>query len=82
MAKTLLGRDMILDEKQRELLRWYFVDRHSIAEIAEWRFCSKPLIENELKVLRAVFRSHGQELPRYNHGRPRVSPNLPETAVA
>lgn len=73
---------MILTETQRDLARWYFAEGRTISEIAEWRHTSYGIIRNELGTLRAIFASHGQELPRYNHGRPRTMPNLPETAVA
>jgi predicted DNA-binding protein YlxM (UPF0122 family) len=73
---------MILTTKQQELVQWYYLDRRTMSEIAElWR-TSQAAVNHQLVTLRAVFASHGKELPRYNRGRPRVAPNLPETAVA
>ena len=72
---------MILTTKQQELVQWYYLDGRTMSEIAElWR-TSPSAVNHQLVTLRAVFASHGQELPRYNKGRPRVSPNLAETAV-
>ncbi len=73
---------MILDSEQRELLGWYYTEGRTIREIADWRACSYQRVCGQLNELRAIFRSHGHELPRYNHGRPKLAPNLPVTAIA
>jgi predicted DNA-binding protein YlxM (UPF0122 family) len=72
---------MILTQRQQELAQWYYVDKRTISEIADLVHSSYCQISTELTILRAVFASHGKELPKYNRGRPRLTPNLPDTAV-
>lgn len=64
------------------MIRWYWVEHRTIAEIADLLGYSQAHVQGEIVVLRRIFRSHGQELPRFNHGRPRLMPNLPVEAVA
>lgn len=63
---TVYVEGMILSERQREVLRWYWSERQTMAQIAEWLECSVPTIEREVIILRAIFRSHGKELPCFN----------------
>jgi len=73
---------IILTQAQNELLRWYWCENRTLTEIAELRRCSYGTVKKSVDTLRAVFASHGKDLPRFNtRGRPRHVPVLPETAV-
>lgn len=66
---------MILSDRQREMVRWYWEENRTISEIADWLECSYDSVKQELKTLRAIYRSHGQELPKFNRGRERGIPD-------
>lgn len=57
---------MILSPRQLEVVRWYWHERRTIREIADWLEVSPASVEREIAILRAVFRSHGKELPKYD----------------
>ena len=69
---------MILTDSERELIRWYWSEHHTINEIADILGCSHSHVQNEIVLIRRIFRSHGQELPRFDKGRKRLTPNLPD----
>jgi hypothetical protein len=75
---------MFLTARQREVLRWYFCEGHTFAQIAQWLDCSWRAVAGEVRDLRLIFASHGKELPRYNHGRSRIAPDVraPDHAYA
>jgi len=70
-----IGTGIILSEQQRDILRWYWVEHRTISEIADWMDCSAPTVQREILILRAVFRSHGWELPCFDKGRPKTAPD-------
>lgn len=72
---------MILTDRQRDLLRWHFVEARTYAEIGVWLECSKDAVRREIATLRAIFRSHGKELPHRPRGRPRKK-GLPMSALS
>jgi DNA-binding CsgD family transcriptional regulator len=67
---------MVLTDRQREVHRWYFIDKRTISEIADWLHCSRHVAEKEVRDLRIIFRSHGQDLPKFNRGRDKAAPEM------
>ena len=72
---------IILTSEQHELIDWFWCQHRTIAEIAAMRRVSYATVRRQIDILRAIVRSHGQELPRFNRGRPRLTPNLVAEAV-
>jgi DNA-binding CsgD family transcriptional regulator len=67
---------MFLTKRQREVLRWYWCDGHTLEQIAEWLDCSYSMAAQAVRELRLIFASHGKDLPRFNRGRPRIAPDV------
>lgn len=65
---------MRLSKSELEIANWYWVERRTIREIAELLDVSYSHVNNELRIIRRIFRSHGRELPRYNVGKRRLEP--------
>lgn len=75
--RAIIGRPgLILDQEQREVARWYWAEHRTIGEIAGLLGCSWGGVRLKIMVLRAIFQSHGIDLPRFDRGRPRRMPDL------
>jgi DNA-binding CsgD family transcriptional regulator len=65
----------VLSDRQRDVYRWYWAERRSLREIARWLDCSRRTAKRHVDELRLIYRSHGQNLPRFNLGHRRVIPS-------
>jgi DNA-binding CsgD family transcriptional regulator len=71
----MVMESMVLSARQRDIARWWF-DHYTIREIAEWLDVSKATVQREIAIIRAVYRSHGKDFPKFNLGRERLSPEF------
>ena len=71
-------RDMILTDREREIVTWYWTESHTYSEIASWLKCSAAKVELDVRTIRSIFRSHGESLPKFHRGRPRRPPVIEE----
>lgn len=66
---------MILTDREREIHSWYWHEFRTIKEIAVWLKCSPQTVARHIAIIRAIFRSHGQDLQKFDRGRPRAVPD-------
>jgi len=71
---------LILTREQQEVIRWFWVEGRALSEIASWLGCSHHAAKIKVFTLRAIYASHGIELPKFDKGRPRTLP--PELTTA
>lgn len=71
-----MGACIILTEQQCDVTRWYWQENRTLREIAGWMGCSVPKAKVGIATLRAVYASHGIDLPRFDKGRPKTMPPL------
>lgn len=73
---------LTISPDDQELLTWFYCDRWSHNQIAQWLQRSPRWVEDRLRILREALAMNGMHLPVTKHRRPRLSADLPETAVA
>ena len=74
-------RAMYFDESQlsaarRDVYRWYWIERRTIAEVADFLGVAWATARREVWFIREYARERGAELEKFNHGRPRRAPDL------
>jgi len=69
-------------DQDRDVLRWYFIERHSFKQIGDWIGRSPKWVDHRVCTLRLALAMNGIELPCYRHRRKRLAPNLPVEAMA
>jgi hypothetical protein len=74
--------NLTISAQDMEILRWFYIERNSHNQIAQWLHRSPKWVEVRIRILREALAMNGVQLPVANHRRPKLSPNLPETAVA
>jgi DNA-directed RNA polymerase specialized sigma24 family protein len=67
--------DLHWTPRQANLIRWYWIEGVSMAEMAEWLNLSKQGVNRELYAIRVAVRAGlGFDMPTFQHGRPQLAP--------